>query len=64
MSNITVKMKNGTVIVFEHEGRPGGSYTKELKLKDGFAIIEDEYGRQTIIPSHDILEILTTPVRW
>lgn len=63
MSNITVKLKNGQVREFQHEGRAGGSYTKRLSLESGFAVIEDEYGRRTIIPSEDIEEIFETPER-
>ena len=64
MSNITVKMKDGTVREFKHEGRAGGSYTKELKYEGAFAVIEDEYGTKTAIPAADIAEITEHPVRW
>lgn len=63
MSDITFKMKDGTTREFKHEGRPGGSYTKRLKLENGFAIVEDEYSRRTIIPAADIAEIIDDPGR-
>lgn len=64
MSSITVVMKDGTRREFKHVGRAGGSYTKTLSLEGGFAIIEDEYGRRTIIPSQDIAEIVEEPHRY
>jgi hypothetical protein len=63
MSNIVITMKDGTKREFLHVGRSGGSYTKTLTLKEGFAIVEDEYGRRTIFPSHDISHINETPER-
>ncbi len=63
MPNITVTLKDGTVHEFKHEGRPGGSWTKTLELKNGFAVIEDEWGRKTIFPSEDIKKIETSPER-
>lgn len=64
MSDIRIRFKDGSVREFKHEGRPGGSYTKKLKLKEGFAVVEDEYGKCTVFPSHDIAEIEETPTRW
>lgn len=61
MSNIIITMKTGEVRKFIHEGRAGGSWTKTLRLKDGFAIIEDEWQKKTIIPAHDIANIEETP---
>jgi hypothetical protein len=57
MSSIFVKLKDGRVRDFKHEGRPGGSYTKNLKLENGFAIVIDEWGNKTVIPSELIDEI-------
>lgn len=54
-------MKDGNVREFKHEGRSGGSYTKRLKLENGFAVIEDEYYTKTIIPAGDIEEIIEKP---
>lgn len=64
MSNITFKMKDGTVRTFNHQGRPGGSYTKELKLENGFAVVIDEYYTRTVIPAGDIAEIIEKPHRY
>lgn len=63
MSNITVNMKDGTIRQFKHEGRAGGSWTKTLKLENGWVIIADEYGKKTIIPESLIAEIEETPER-
>jgi len=64
VSNITVKMKDGTVRKFLHEGRSGGSYTKSLTFDGAFAIIKDEYYNRIAIPAADIAEITETPERW
>lgn len=64
MANITVKMKDGTVREFMHEGRAGGSYTKRLSYEGAFAIITDEWHTKTAIPAADIAEITERPERW
>lgn len=64
MSDIIIKMKDGSVKQFKHEGRAGGSYSKSLKLENGFAIVEDEYGKKTIVPANDIAEIIEEPGRY
>lgn len=64
MSNITVTMKDGSIRNFNHEGRAGGSWTKTLKLENGWVIITDEYEGKTIIPESLIAEIKETPMRW
>ncbi len=61
MANIYLTMKSGEIKQFIHEGRSGGSYTKELTLKDGWAIIEDEWGKKYIFPSADIEKIEERP---
>lgn len=63
MSNITIKLKDGSTREFRHEGRPGGSYTKTLKFEGGFAIVEDEWSKRIAIPAEDIAEIVETPER-
>lgn len=57
--NITVKMKDGTVKKFFHEGRAGGSYTKSIRYEPGFVVIKDEWESETAISSEDIQEIIT-----
>lgn len=57
MSNITILMKDGSRKIFRHEGRPGGSYTKRIRYEGGFAIITDEWGSETAIPTQDISEV-------
>lgn len=63
MSSVRVRMKDGTLRSFSHEGRPGGSYSKTLSFDAAFAIITDEYGTRTCIPAADIAEITETPER-
>lgn len=63
MSNIMVKMKDGTVRKFEHAGRPGGSYTKSVSYEGAFLVITDEWYRRTSIPATDIAEVIETPTR-
>ena len=63
MSNIVVTMRNGDILHFRHEGRPGGSYTKKLGAEGAFAVITDEYGQRTFIPAADIVRIVETPTR-
>lgn len=64
MPSIKIKMKDGTVRDFPHVGRAGGSFTKTLKLENGFAVITDEWYKRTIIPASDILEIEEIPCRF
>lgn len=63
MASIMVKMKDGTVRDFPHEGRAGGSFTKRLRYEPGFVVITDEWDKQTAIPTADIAEIITTEPR-
>ena len=64
MSSITVKMKDGTIKEFKHEGRPGGNYTKNAKPEGAFLVIEDEYYVKTYIPAADIAEVIERPNRY
>lgn len=64
MANITVKMKDGTVREFPHEGRLGGSYSKSVKYEGAFVIITDEYSKRIAIPSADIAEVIECPIRY
>jgi hypothetical protein len=64
MPSITIKMKDGSRREFPHRGRPGGSWTKTLRYEPGFAVITDEYGNETAIPTADIAEINTFPQRY
>jgi hypothetical protein len=61
MANITIKFKDGAVRKFPHKGRCGGSYTKSVRYKEGFAIVTDEYGEETAFPSSDISEVVSEP---
>lgn len=64
MASITVRMKDGTIRDFPHEGRPGGSYTKRLTYEGAFAVIQDEWQTRTAIPAADIAEIIERPNRY
>jgi hypothetical protein len=57
MANITIKMKDGTVRKFPHQGRPGGSYTKSVRYEPGFVVVIDEYRKETAIPAADISQV-------
>ena len=61
MSDITVKMKDGSYRRFPHIGRSGGSYTKHLTFEGAFVVIEDEWHKRTAIPVTDIEEITEIP---
>lgn len=63
MASITVKMKDGTVREFPHEGRAGGSWTKSVKYEGAFVVIEDEYQKRTAIPASDVAEVVERPNR-
>ena len=59
--NITIYLKDGQSEVFRHEGRAGGSYTKSLRYEGDFAIVRDEWDRETAFPSSDIKKIVSEP---
>lgn len=63
MSNITIKLKNGEVRRYPHEGRAGGGYTKTLTFEGAFACVTNEWGVRFCIPAEDILEIEERPNR-
>ena len=63
MASITVKMKDGTVREFPHEGRAGGSWTKTLKYEGAFVVIEDEHQKRIAIPASDVAEVIERPNR-
>ena len=58
MAAVKVYMKNGTVHDFPETSCSGGSYCTTLRYEEGFAVIEDAYGRETSIPSVDIEKIV------
>lgn len=64
MSSITIKFKDGTVLQFKHEGRPGGSYTKSVKYEGAFVVVTDEYYRTTAFPASDVAEVISDPERY
>jgi hypothetical protein len=57
MTSITIIFKNGTKRDFPHEGRAGGSYTKSIRYEGAFAIVTDEFYRETAFPAADIAEV-------
>lgn len=64
MGRVCIKFKDGTEKEFRHRPRAGGSWTLELRYEGGFAIVVDEWGRETAFPSTDISTIETTPDRY
>lgn len=58
MTDITVKMKDGTIREFPHKGRAGGSYTKKVSYEGAMVIIEDEWYKRIAIPVNDIAEVI------
>ena len=64
MASFKIHMNDGKIIRHDHEGRPGGSYTKEITYVPGFVIIKDEYDKKICYPSRDINRIEEFPVRW
>ena len=71
MSMITVEYTDGTMEVFfdpfcflyEETSRPGGSYCTSIRYTNGFAIIKDAWGKETVIPSEHIKKIIETPTK-
>jgi hypothetical protein len=61
MANIRIKFKDGSVKTFNHQGRPGGSYTKKLEYRGAFVVVIDEYYHETSFPASDIEQINVTP---
>lgn len=54
MPAIKVYMKDGSIQDFPETSCSSGSYCTNLHYEEGFAVIEDAYGRLTSIPSIDI----------
>lgn len=63
MAHIKITMKDGTIHEFQHQGRAGGSYTKELHYEIGFVVVVDEWGKTTAFPSSDVAKVETRPNR-
>jgi len=63
MKSIYIKMKDGSTRNFEHEGRAGGSYSKEIRYEMGFVVVTDEWGNETAIPTENIHEVRVENVR-
>lgn len=63
MSEIKIYTKDGTIHNFEETSYPGGSYCTSLRYEEGFAVVQDAYGRETAIPSADIEKIIKESTR-
>jgi len=63
-TSIKVYLKNGDVKEFPHEGRAGGSYTKEIKYEGSFVIIKDEWGKTVTYSAYDIEKVETVESRY
>lgn len=57
MPSVTVIRKDGTQERYEERGRAGGSWTMTLTFQGEFAIITDEWGNVTAIPTNEIRTI-------
>ena len=65
MSNVTIKLRDGTIRSFKHEGRSGGSYTKTISYEPGFVVVTDEYRKRTAIPTDLVAEVIVEELnRW
>ncbi len=64
MSSIQIKMKDGTIRNYPHEGRAGGSWTKKVRYEGAFVVVEDEWGKRVAVPANDVAEVVETPERW
>ncbi len=64
MASIKVHLKDGRILDYPHEGRPGGSYTKSVSYDGAFVVVEDEWGKTVAWPAADVDHVETTPHRW
>jgi hypothetical protein len=55
--NIRITFKDATVRVYNHQGRAGGSYTKTLILKEGWAKVVDEWNNVEAFPADTIVKV-------
>ena len=58
MPAIKVFMKDGSVQDYPETSMSGGSFCTTLRYEQGFAVIQDAYGRETSIPTADIAKIV------
>lgn len=63
MANISILFKDGTKREFPDIGRPGGSWTNEVKYEGAFVVVTDEYGKTYAFPKDDVKEVNTSPSR-
>ncbi len=59
MRLIRIEFRDGTIREFKHEGRAGGSWTKTIEFKDGWATVTDEYGNRFTYPESTIRSVET-----
>lgn len=59
MSRIVITFKDGTVKEWRHEARAGGSWTKTVKMTDGWVTVTNEYGSTESFPAETIKEVKT-----
>lgn len=65
MPRIDIEFIDGTKETFEETSRAGGSYCTSIQYKNGFAIIEDAYGKKTSFPESRIKRIeVESNHRW
>lgn len=63
MADIRIWLLDGSCMNFRHTGRAGGSYTKRIRYEGDFAIVTDEWGKETAIPASRIARIEACPHR-
>jgi hypothetical protein len=63
VSDIRVRLKDGTERHFPHESRPGGGYENALRYEVGFVVVTDVWGKETSLPTADVVDVVVTPMR-
>lgn len=61
MSDIRVKLRDGTDRHFPDESRAGGSWETHLRYENGYVVIVDVYGKETSFPNDNVNEIIVRP---
>ncbi len=64
MGGVKIQMRDGTELVFKHEGRAGGSYSLTVRYEPGFVVVTDEYYREKAIPTDLVASVVVEPSRY
>ncbi len=57
---IIVARKGGAILKWEHETRPGGSYSAKVEARGAFLVVTDVWGKETWIPADDVVTVETS----